>query len=96
MPTILGKQVGSTGYGTMRMTWNPLPPSKETCFETLNTALELGANFWNAGGIYGTSNYSSCHLLQAYFEKYPQNADKVVLGIKGGTVKDGLQPDGSE
>jgi pyridoxine 4-dehydrogenase len=78
------------------MTWNPAPPSKETCFETLNTALELGANFWNGGEIYGTSNYNSCHLLQAYFEKYPQNADKVLLSIKGGTVKDGLQPDGSE
>lgn len=78
------------------MTWNPKPPSKETCFETLNTAVELGANFWNAGELYGTAEYNSCHLLQAYFEKYPQNADKIVLSIKGGLAKGEFRPDGSE
>ncbi|OKL59833.1 hypothetical protein UA08_04463 [Talaromyces atroroseus] len=96
MPAVLGKQVGPTGYGTMRMTWNPTPPSKETCFETLNTAIELGANLWNAGELYGTPEYNSCHLLQAYFEKYPQNADKVVLSIKGANLPGQLTPDGSE
>lgn len=78
------------------MTWNPTPPPKETCFETLNTALDLGANFWNAGELYGTPDYNSCHLLQAYFEKYPQNADKVLLSIKGANKPGQLVPDGSE
>jgi pyridoxine 4-dehydrogenase len=78
------------------MTWNPNLPSKETCFETLNTTLELGANFWNAGEIYGTEEYNSCHLLQAYFEKYPQNADKVLLSIKGANIPGQWTPDGSE
>lgn len=64
--------------------------------ETLNTALEYGANLWNAGELYGTPEYHSCHLLNAYFTKYPQNSDKVVLSIKGGNVPGKLQPNGSE
>ncbi|CAG8886391.1 unnamed protein product [Penicillium egyptiacum] len=78
------------------MTWNAQPPSQEVCFETLNTTLELGANFWNAGELYGTPEYNSLHLLNKYFTKYPENADKVVLSVKGGLKKGELIPDGSE
>lgn len=116
MPSLLGKEVGPIGYGTMStippkrtpqladimliiksgMTWNAQPPSHEVCFETLNTTLELGANFWNAGELYGTPEYNSLHLLNKYFAKYPENADKVVLSVKGGLKKGELVPDGSE
>ncbi|PWY65418.1 pyridoxal reductase [Aspergillus eucalypticola CBS 122712] len=96
MPSLSGREVGHIGYGTMRMTWVPQPPSHEQCFETLNTALKLGANFWNAGELYGTPDYNSCHLLNKYFIKYPENADKVVLSIKGGTKRGELIPDSSE
>ncbi|KAF7719369.1 Aldo/keto reductase family protein [Penicillium ucsense] len=96
MPTLVGKEIGPIGYGTMRMTWQPQPPSQEVCFETLNKTLELGANFWNAGELYGTPEYNSLHLLNKYFSKYPQNADKVVLSIKGGLKPGELAPDGSE
>ncbi|KAF3385524.1 Pyridoxal reductase [Penicillium rolfsii] len=95
MPTLVGKEIGATGYGTMRMTWQAQPPSQEVCFETLNKALELGANFWNAGELYGTPEYNSLHLLHSYFTKYPENADKVVIGIKGGLKVGQLIPDGS-
>jgi pyridoxine 4-dehydrogenase len=78
------------------MTWKAQPPSQELCFETLNTALELGANFWNGGELYGTPEYNSLHLLNKYFTKYPENAEKVVLSIKGGLKKGVLMPDGSE
>lgn len=78
------------------MTWKPQPPSQEVCFETLNTALELGANLWNGGELYGTPEYNSLHLLNKYFTKYPENAEKVVLSIKGGLKKGVLMPDGSE
>ncbi|PWY81932.1 pyridoxal reductase [Aspergillus heteromorphus CBS 117.55] len=54
MPSLNGQEVGATGYGLMRMTWVPEPPSQEQCFDTLNKTLELGANFWNAGELYGT------------------------------------------
>jgi pyridoxine 4-dehydrogenase len=78
------------------MTWNPTAPPKEVCFETLNAALEAGANLWNGGEFYGTNEWNSCHLLHDYFRKYPQNADKVVLSIKGGNKPGEFRPDGSE
>ncbi|CAG8113602.1 unnamed protein product [Penicillium olsonii] len=96
MPSLVGKEIGPTGYGTMGMTWRPQPPTQEVCFETLNTTLELGANFWNGGELYGTPEYNSLHLLNKYFTKYPENAEKVVLSIKGGLKKGQLVPDCSE
>ncbi|KAE8144602.1 NADP-dependent oxidoreductase domain-containing protein [Aspergillus avenaceus] len=96
MPSINGQQVGSTGYGLMRMTWAPELPPQEQCFEAMNTALSRGANFFNAGEIYGTPEYNSMHLLRAYFTKYPEQAGKVVLGVKGGMKQGTLVPDGSE
>ena len=35
------------------------------------------------GIFYGTPQANSLHLLRYYFEKYPEDADKVVLSIKG-------------
>jgi pyridoxine 4-dehydrogenase len=34
--------------------------------------------------LYGTVEFNSLHLLEAYFAKYPEDAEKVVLSIKGG------------
>ncbi|RAK95773.1 aldo/keto reductase family protein [Aspergillus ibericus CBS 121593] len=96
MPLLNGREVGDTGYGTMRMTWVPQPPPHEQCFDTLNTTLKLGANFWNAGELYGTPDYNSLHLLNKYFTEYPENASKVVLSIKGGLKRGVLTPDSSE
>ena len=33
--------------------------------------------------------------MERYFEKYPEDADKVVLSIKGGVNLENLHPDGS-
>ncbi|PLB39984.1 aldo/keto reductase family protein [Aspergillus candidus] len=96
MPSIIGKEIGHTGYGLMRMTWVPQPPPIEQCFETLNTALELGSNFWNGGELYGTPDYNSLHLLNKYFTQYPEKASQVVLSIKGGLKPDAFVIDGSE
>ena len=41
-------------------------------------------NFWNGGEFYGSPDYNSLVLLERYFEKYPQDADNVVVSIKGG------------
>jgi len=78
------------------MTWNPNPPPEETCFESLDTALALGANFWNAGELYGTPERNSMHLLHNYFARHPDRADQVVLSVKGGLKRGELTPDGSE
>ncbi|OJJ83477.1 aldo/keto reductase family protein [Aspergillus glaucus CBS 516.65] len=96
MPSLVGREVGATGYGTMRLTWTPTPPPQSQSFETLDTALTHGANFWNAGELYGTPGFNSLHLLHAYFSQYPEKADQVVLGIKGGLKPGQLLPDGSE
>ncbi|PYH90303.1 Aldo/keto reductase, partial [Aspergillus ellipticus CBS 707.79] len=96
MPSLNGQEVGATGYGLMRMTWVPQPPPQEQCFDTLNKTLELGANFWNAGELYGTPDYHSCHLLNKYFTQHPENTSKVVLSIKGGVKPGQLMPDSSE
>jgi pyridoxine 4-dehydrogenase len=78
------------------MTWVPQPPPQEQCFDALNTALKLGANFWNAGELYGTPEYNSLHLLNKYFTAHPDKANEVVLSIKGGLKVGQLVPDGSE
>jgi pyridoxine 4-dehydrogenase len=36
------------------------------------------------GEFYGTPELNSLHLLNDYFTKYPDDADKVVISIKGG------------
>jgi pyridoxine 4-dehydrogenase len=40
-------------------------------------------NFWNGGEFYGTPECNSMTLLEEYFAKYPEDADKVVLSMKG-------------
>ncbi|KAK4251184.1 NADP-dependent oxidoreductase domain-containing protein [Corynascus novoguineensis] len=93
MPQINGQDVGATGYGLMGLTWRPDPVPHEQAFEVMRTALENGMNFWNGGEIYGTPDNNSMTLLDAYFAKYPEDADRVVLSIKGGYGPHG--PDGS-
>ena len=61
----------------------------------MKTALECGANFWNGGEIYGKPERNSLHLLAEYFEKYPEDASKVVISIKGGLKPGQMAPDGS-
>jgi pyridoxine 4-dehydrogenase len=52
-------------------------------------------NFWNGGEFYGTAEYNSLTLLERYFEKYPEDADKVVLSIKGAAGVNGATLDSS-
>lgn len=62
----------------------------------MRVSLATGANFWNGGELYGTPERNSLHLLNEYFTKYPEDAEKVVLSIKGGLVPGEMRPDGSE
>ncbi|KAK2626942.1 hypothetical protein QTJ16_004117 [Diplocarpon rosae] len=93
MPEILGKEIGPIGYGLMGLTWRKSPPSEEQSFAAMRASLTAGANFWNAGEFYGTPSYNSLTLLNKYFTRYPEDASKVVLSIKGGLVN--MRPDGS-
>lgn len=93
---IAGHRVHHTGYGLMGLTWRKEPPSQSQSFVAMRAALSLGANFWNGGELYGSPERNSLHLLNEYFEQYPDDASKVVLSIKGGLEKGGMKPDGSE
>ncbi|ORY57525.1 aldo/keto reductase [Pseudomassariella vexata] len=95
MPQLVGKEVGPIGFGLMGFTWRANPCSKEQAFETMRAALDNGMNFWNGGEFYGTPEYNSLTLLAEYFEKYPADADKVILSIKGAVGNGGTAPDGS-
>ncbi|OCL03361.1 Aldo/keto reductase [Glonium stellatum] len=97
---ILDHQVGNIGYGLLgklefsSLTWRSEPPPEEQAFAAMRAALTAGCNFWNGGEFYGTPEHNSLTLLKKYYEKYPEDADKVVLNIKGAT-RPGLKPDGS-
>jgi len=93
--TLAGSPVGSTGFGMMGLTWRPNPVSQDQAFAAMKAALDNGANFFNGGELYGTPERNSLHLLREYFEKYPGDAKKVVISIKGGLEKGGMKPDGT-
>ncbi|KAF2665773.1 Aldo/keto reductase, partial [Microthyrium microscopicum] len=46
--------------------------------------------------LYGTPESNSLTLLRKYFEKYPEDAAKVQLNIKGCTAVGKMEPDGSK
>ncbi|KAF2120485.1 NADP-dependent oxidoreductase domain-containing protein [Lophiotrema nucula] len=96
MVKLVGKEVGPVGYGLMGLTWRRNPINQEGAFEAMRSALSNGAVFWNGGEIYGTAERNSLHLLNEYFTKYPEDADKVLLSIKGGCAPGELRPDGSK
>jgi pyridoxine 4-dehydrogenase len=62
----------------------------------MKAALESGSNFWNGGEFYGPVNANSLHLLHDYFTQYPEDSDKIVLSIKGGSIPGTLTPTGDK
>ncbi|KAL4864094.1 hypothetical protein BDV12DRAFT_176698 [Aspergillus spectabilis] len=95
MPQIGNDQVGPIGLGLMGFTWRPNPCPQEQAFETMRTALKNGCNLFNGGEFYGPRTYNSLVLLERYLEKYPEDADKIVVNIKGGINPQTHKPDGS-
>ena len=78
----------------MNLTWRDDPPAFSDSIPVMKRALELGADNWNGGEIYGTVSKNSMHLLHDYFLKYPDDAARVVLCIKGGLEKGKMVPNG--
>jgi pyridoxine 4-dehydrogenase len=94
-PKLGGKAIGATGYGLMGLTWRAKPQPLEDSIAVMKSALNKGANFWNGGTLYGTREYNSEQLLNTYFTKYPKDAEKVVISIKGGFDAAKHAPDAS-
>lgn len=95
-PKILGRPSYPIGYGMLGLTWRGTPKPFEESIQVMKEALNLGANNWNAGEIYGTPDRNSLHLLAQYFDKYPEDAERIILNVKGGMKVGQLAPDGSE
>ncbi|KAF9876465.1 aldo/keto reductase [Colletotrichum karsti] len=95
MVQINGQEVGQIGFGLMGLTWRAQPAPEEQAFEAMRAAIANGNIFWNAGEFYGPPEYNSMILLERYFAKYPEDADKVVLSVKGGVDVKTLKPDGT-
>ncbi|XPS69903.1 Pyridoxine 4-dehydrogenase [Ascochyta lentis] len=93
-PTIGGRPIGRVGYGLMSLTLPWAPLGYDVASNCMKKALEEGANLWNGGIHYGTPDANSLHLLRYYFEKYPEDADKVILSIKG-ALSSTREPTGS-
>ncbi len=66
----------------------------EEAFAVIKAALESGCNYMNGGEFYGPPDNNSLTLLNKYYEKYPEDQDKIVLNIKG-CVGEHFKPDGS-
>lgn len=95
MAQINGQEIGPIGYGLMGFTWRPTPTPHEQAFKAMKAALANGMNFWNGGEFYGTPDNNSLTLLERYFTQYPEDADKVVLSIKGAFNSSKFKIDGS-
>ncbi|KAG6003303.1 hypothetical protein E4U21_002191 [Claviceps maximensis] len=95
MPRVIGREVGAVGFGLMGFTWRPQPTPTDQAIAAMKAALESGLTLWNGGEFYGTPECNSMTLLKAYFTKYPHDADKVTLVIKGGMDLDPLRPNSS-
>ncbi|KAJ4296617.1 hypothetical protein N0V90_006664 [Kalmusia sp. IMI 367209] len=89
------KEVGQIGYGLMGFTWRADPAPAKQAISAMRAAVTSGSNFWNGGEIYGTVERNSLHLLNEYFTQYPEDADKVVLSIKGGCEPGTANPIGT-
>jgi pyridoxine 4-dehydrogenase len=94
MPQLVGKEVGPHGFGLMGFTWRANPVVHDQAFATMRAALANNMNYWNGGEFYGTTEINSMTLIRAYLEKYPDDADKFILCIKGGLLPN-LHSDGS-
>ncbi|KAI1455540.1 NADP-dependent oxidoreductase domain-containing protein [Annulohypoxylon moriforme] len=92
--TIAGKPVGPVAYGMMNLTLLGGIPYEEG-IKPMKAALDNGANFWNAGTFYGPPDANSLHLLKYYFTKYPSDASRVVISVKGAYNTATHSPDGS-
>jgi len=74
----------------MMLTWTPNPVPHDQAFDVIKAAIDVlpvGVKlFINSGEFYGQgSPTANLDLLAAFYEKYPECADKTFLSVKGGT-----------
>lgn len=98
---IADKVVNQDGYGLMGLTLFDKVQSDEKKMEAMKMAVDQGATFWNSGVFYGGAGpgddpEANLALLKKYFDKYPEDFDRVCLSIKGAVNTANLEPDSSK
>ncbi|PWN19822.1 Aldo/keto reductase [Microstroma glucosiphilum] len=94
MPTLpLGgsassEHISRMNLGLMGLTWTDpshFTPDDEA-FATMRASLDAGCRLWDAGQFYGPSvdPHANLKLVKRYFDKYPEDKERVVLCVKGG------------
>ncbi|KAJ4417389.1 hypothetical protein N0V85_001869 [Neurospora sp. IMI 360204] len=83
MVTIQGKKVGNIGFGLMGLTWRASNLSDDVIFPVIKAALDAGCNYFNGGEFYGPPEHNSLTVLKRYYDKYPEDVDKILLNVKG-------------
>lgn len=58
-------------------------------------AFDNGCRLWSGAEFYGPPGWNSQVFINAYFTRYPNDADKVIICIKGGLDVQKLAPDTS-
>ncbi|CAE6459738.1 unnamed protein product [Rhizoctonia solani] len=101
--TIAGVPIAKIGHGLMSMSWVPEPPSDEQCFESIISGIKAAPPgvkvFLNSGEFYGVAPHitANLELLNRFFTKYPEYAERTFLSVKGAITVDekGFSLDGS-
>lgn len=88
MVKLWNQDISSMGYGMASLTVGANVPSEEQAFSCLKTAADLGCLVWNAGEFYGPPTHNSLTLLNRFFARYPEYADKIILNVKGAARPD--------
>ncbi|KAH7340269.1 NADP-dependent oxidoreductase domain-containing protein [Rhizoctonia solani] len=92
--TIAGIPIAKIGHGLMSMSWVPEPPSDEQCFESIIAGIKAAPPgvriFLNSGEFYGVAPHitANLELLNRFFTKYPEYAERTFLSVKGAIVVD--------
>lgn len=88
-PTILDQynmtSNNTIGYGLMGMTWRDEQVEDEIAFTAMREAIKMGAVHWSTAEFYGPKENPNAgiHLLKRYFDRYPEDAEKVAIYVKG-------------
>ncbi|KAF8311590.1 aldo/keto reductase [Clavulina sp. PMI_390] len=95
-----GVQVAGIAHGLMMMTMKNPPLEDEDCFNAMKASLDLVSPpnkvIFNSAEFYGLKNPSDgLTLLQRFFDKYPEYADRALLCVKGGINMAKHGPDSS-
>ncbi|CAO1623446.1 unnamed protein product [Parajaminaea phylloscopi] len=81
-------EISRISLGLMGLTWvdeSSRTPDEEA-FATIRAAIDAGVKLLDAGEFYGPPSdvQANLKLVRRYFQRYPEDREKVVLCVKGG------------